>query len=541
VLGSSRPVILGLAMAVAAPGLSFAEKLPVFKLAEPQADPEQARALLAGLNAGKQPAEAKAVERSGAVGYRAGNTLVEIETASGGIFAANLDQLWNPRLTPRLPGRAEARRQADAFLGDHGLLPREDSFVRLSEPVYSESGVAADVPGSPKTQLDVQVNYQVSIALGPKRLVPVVGGGGEFKVALGDGGAPIGYAGAWRPIEGVAAEEEALSQAAAEEQYRASVKGIQIVKLESYLAYYSAPSFEAQSYLAPVWVMKAVGQVGNRTMSLRQATIAATKYGPTFPAIPALARTQRPRNGIDDAPREGATSWIGPSQGLDGSPANAQGFVNGLAAHGWNINFNFGEANAWESDWNANDDSYVDAADFVFYTGHADANGWVLNAPGDTSLHFSEVGAWPGSPSDLYGQNDLEWFIIAACGPHQSTHFTTNVNNAFDRWRGAFDGLHIFMGYGAITLDNTTEGARVTELGRAGWTLIDAWFRTAWEIQNTTNSNTPPDGPIIYVTAMYAHMGDHATRNDHMHGAGFVLYPDPVGATQQRHLLWSGT
>ena len=166
----SRTFFIGLGLAIATPGLSSAEKLPVFKLAEAQADPEHARALLAKMSAGKLSVEPQAVERSGVVGFRAGNTVVEIETASGGIFAANLDQLWNPRLTPRLPGRPEARQQADAFLAEHALLPREEGYVVLSEPVYSESGVAPDAPGAAKTQLDVQVNYQVSLALGNRQV-----------------------------------------------------------------------------------------------------------------------------------------------------------------------------------------------------------------------------------------------------------------------------------------------------------------------------------------------------------------------------------
>jgi len=237
---------------------------------------------------------------------------------------------------------------------------------------------------------------------------------------------------------------------------------------------------------------------------------------------------------------EAATSWIGPSQGLSGSPANAQGFVDGLSAAGWTINFNWGEANAWESDWNSNDDNWVDSADFVFYTGHADENGWVLNVPADTSLDYTEVGLTPGIPHDHYGQNDLEWFIIAACGPHESSHFTTGVGNAFDRWRGIFDGLHVFMGYGAVTSDNTTEGARVVELALAGWPIIDAWFRTAWEIQPSTNGYSAPYGPTVYVTAMYAHRGDHATRDDHIWGTGTTV-ADPVSPGQERYFMWSGT
>jgi hypothetical protein len=164
----------------------------------------------------------------------------------------------------------------------------------------------------------------------------------------------------------------------------------------------------------------------------------------------------------------------------------------------------------------------------------------VLNNPSDTSLQFGEVGASPGSPNDRYGQNDLEWIVIAACGPHQSSHFTTNIGNAFDRWRGIFDGMHVFMGYGAVTYDNTSEGSRVVELSRAGWTVIDAWFRTAWEIQPSTNGYGPPNGNTIFVTAMYAHTGNHATRNDHIWGTGNTV-ADPTGPGQARTLMWSGT
>jgi hypothetical protein len=537
---SSRHVFFGLAVALATPGLSSAEKLPVFKLAEPHADAEQARALLARMTpqTDKASNDVKAVERAGAVGFRAGNTSVEIETASGGIFAANLDQLWNPRLAPRLPSRQAAREQADAFLSENGLLPKDEGYVRLSEPMFAETGAAPDAPGGKKTSLDIQINYQVKIAV-DGRLLPVVGGGGDFKVAVGEGSV-IGYSGTWRPIEGVAAEVEVMSQAAAEAQYRASVKSIRLDKVESFLAYYAAPSFEAQSHLAPVWVVRAVGQLDGNVIPMRQAIIAASEFGPKFPSLPLQPRTPRTRNVFDDAIYEGGTSWIGPSQGLGGSPANAQGFVNGLAAAGWTIRFNWGETNAWESDWNANDDFYADEVDWVFYTGHANSDGWVLNPPADTFLHFTEVGGWPGVPDDHYGSRDLEWMVIAACGPHQSNHFTTGVGSAFDRWRGIFDGLHVQMGYGAVTFDNTTEGSRVTELSRAGWTLVDAWFRTAWEIQPATNGFGAPNGPTIFVTAMYAHYGDHATRYDTMWGAGFVA-ADPIGPAQQRYMMWSGT
>jgi hypothetical protein len=78
------------------------------------------------------------------------------------------------------------------------------------------------------------------------------------------------------------------------------------------------------------------------------------------------------------------------------------------------------------------------------------------------------------------------------------------------------------------------------ELARAGWNVIDAWFRTAWEVQPTTNGYSAPNGPTIYVTAMYAHDGSYCQRNDHLYGMGTTC-PPVVGAAQWRTFMWSGT
>ena len=214
--------------------------------------------------------------------------------------------------------------------------------------------------------------------------------------------------------------------------------------------------------------------------------------------------------------------------------------VIGLGNFGWGLKFNFGDSWAWESDWRANDDSYVDSCDFVFYTGHANQDGWQL-ATGDGFLHYTEVGSFPATPGDHYGQLLLNWLIIAACGPHQSTHFrATGTTNAIDRWRGVFDGLHTFMGYGAVTYDNTTEGGRDVQLASSGWTIFNAWFRTALEVQMATNGWPEPDGPTIIVTAMFAHNGDGAILNDRIWGTG-QTYPDARAPDQVLMFLWSGT
>jgi hypothetical protein len=202
------------------------------------------------------------------------------------------------------------------------------------------------------------------------------------------------------------------------------------------------------------------------------------------------------------------TSWIGLSGGLGGSQNNAQGFVNELAASGWNIRFNWGDANAWESDWRRNDDQWVDAVDFVFYTGHANSDGWVLANPDDNFLHFTET----AGAADLWGANNAEWIVVAACGPLQD-ELVGSGGDVLDRWRNAFDGLHILMGYAQVTYDNEEEGKRLAQYAKAGATIIQSWFRTAQEIQ--------PSDPI-WAGAYYLGNETGSTGGDHLWGVGSV-------------------
>jgi hypothetical protein len=313
-----------------------------------------------------------------------------------------------------------------------------------------------------------------------------------------------------------------------------------LISVEASLAYYSAPAFAAQSVLAPVWVIKAMANINGVATPIRNSIIPATRYGPTFATAPVEMSRDNPPGPL--AAFNGGAWWLGAPYGLGGSQANAGGFhngINGMAHIGWGMRFNYGNSLVWESDWRANDDYYVDSCDIVFYTGHADQFGWQM-ANGDGYLHSNEVGWTPENPGDFYGQN-LEWLIIAACGPHQSTHFRTfGTTNAFDRWRGVFDGLHTFMGYGAVTFDNTSEGARVAQLAQAGWPVIDAWFRTAIEVQPATNGWSEPNGTTIFVTAMYAHSGDDLVRYDRIWNTG-PTFGSARAPYQARTFLWSGT
>jgi hypothetical protein len=545
---------------VVAPAALQPGRMPVFRLRGPQVDRARGREIF-GRALGGTPQEQDLPD---VISFRSGNRVLEVQKRSGHIFMADLDSLWNPRVRGNVPDAEQARQVADRFVRENRLLPSQEGRARAVFSHYSETAGGEDTPGAAnRVVLDRQVNYRMEVVVrdpgGQERAIPVYGGGGKLKVAVGGGGRVLGFSGGWRDIEGVQAEEPVLPQEEAEARFRRGFGSTQVQNVRARLAYYAAPGFQEQSVLAPVWVVSGEVRIGGNSVPTREVVIPATSHGPNIDPGPQQPPRPAPQALLPRPPRLGigislqeefggvsgaaaqsyrcGTSWIGTSQGLSGSSGNKQGFVDQCRAAGWGIGFDWGDTNAWQSDWVANDDVYVDNVDLVFYTGHAGPDGWAVNLPSATDVLSSTVNV---TGTDLWGNGRLRWMIVAACGPHQSTHFTTGTSNAFDRWRNVFDGMNIFLGYGAVTNDNTTEGRRFMELTRAGWSVIDAWFRTAWEVQPSTNGYAAPWGPTVYVTAMYAHNGSHCQRNERLYGMGATC-PSVVGATQQRWFMWSGT
>jgi hypothetical protein len=485
-----------------------------------------------------------------------GEHVVEVETASGGVWAADRASLFNPSARPQLPDAESSTDLALRLLRGRGLLPELAGDFAFGTPTVAGTMLAVSEAGRPREvhRLDVQV--VVPVLVGD---LPVVGGGGDFTLVLGDSGQPIGYHGVWRPVTG-AFDAKVVPQESSEAAYVELMKASKTLTLEdvtSYLAYVSLPASEPQLFLYPVYVHAGHATVrgADQPVPLRAVMLPATDFGPQheFPA-PQRPRPKRARPPVskpkeDKLPRRGyrtladfaptalatkpweaGTSWIGQSGGLAGSKKNAQGFIDEWTADGWIIDFNWGDANAWESDWRRNDDTWVDNADFVFYTGHASMDGWVLSKPDDTQLNFSEVGGSPGAPGDLWGQNDLEWVVVAACGPLQDELLANGGGDVLTRWDGAFDGLHQLLGYGAVTFDNEVEGRKLASYARSGMTIKDAWFRTAKEVQPATNNEKAPDGPIVWVGVMWVGKNGVDPINDHAWSHGSVS-ADPTSPT----------
>jgi hypothetical protein len=83
-----------------------------------------------------------------------------------------------------------------------------------------------------------------------------------------------------------------------------------------------------------------------------------------------------------------------------------------------------------------------------------------------------------------YGNNyNLEWLVIAACGPLQAG---SAGNLWYQRWGPAFRGLHLLCGYQTVTSDNTVEGTKWADYMVRGWTVRQAWMQTGIEVQGAS-------------------------------------------------------
>ncbi|KAI4159157.1 MAG: hypothetical protein LQ342_006804 [Letrouitia transgressa] len=556
---------IGSAVLLALPSLVIANTLPIFSVQNSFRDPSRARELIKNLyqNSGQPTYLGSRL----VINAPDNSSTVEIDTLSGGIWSADNTRLWNVSHAKRPKAFEKAKGKAKSFADDlikqHGLLPvaQKDSPFSFDYVGTSSTQVSREdghLKGKDFTreefQLDVSANYRAQLTLPGRGKVPIVGGGGKFQFTFEDSGRLIGHHGVWREVQGSGTEYPVISQKESDKQFAAATRNLTILNFNSSLAYYAAPTGEVQNHLYPVYVYHATAKFGNRTVDLRETILPASTFGTELKDLnlkPDCSAPQEKKPKVNQNTSSGnekraskrkakrnsnsldswelGTEWLGKPWGLSQTQANAAGvrmllfdWLFGLFGGGkkWVSNFDWGDYLVWESDWNKYDDNWVDAVDLMFYTGHASGDGWVTS---DGFVDHSIVGSSPEDPGDLWGQLDMEWLVVAACGPHQDDSIVAGGGNVFDRWRGVFDGLHLFLGYATVTADTSGEGSRLVKYATQGSTLIDSWFRTAKEVQNSD----------VYVTAMW--IGD--SKNDHLPGHGSMSTDQPP--TASRWIMWS--
>jgi len=409
--------------------------------------------------------------------------LFETESVPTQLFYLFRELKPGPRVA--LLSREEAALRARGLLG----LPRGLDLGKLSEPelVYyapplSRTGVRRIYPHYLYALVEEVAGEEV-----PRRrvLVPAFEGapkvtiehrveaGKIVAVARVQGGTPP-YRYLWTSSSGALSEEQAG-------------KGPELI--------YSAEQLDGPEVLS-VWVEDAEG------LSAGDSVLIELSGDGAKPLV----------GGVVDAGSE----WIGSCAGLPRAAANARGFVVTMRLAGAQIRFNYGESAAWERDFkDASDAGVVDNADLVFYTGHANAHGFEFcSQQDDRFLRYDEA---------RWGDGDLEWLVIAACGPLQRS---APGGAWWKRWGPAFQGLHLLLGYATVTFDNTEEGL-IFAAGATGFpfpslarTVREAWVRAAKETQGPEE--------IWSVMGVYGKNGE-TNYNDYFHGRGPVG-PDIKGS-----------
>jgi hypothetical protein len=248
----------------------------------------------------------------------------------------------------------------------------------------------------------------------------------------------------------------------------------------------------------------------------------------TVEVTPAPGGRRRAPSARDGQQGTFGTEWVGTCGGLDKAAANVDGLVGEFRSAGMDAKFNWGDNRAWEIDFKdsaagGQDVSFADSVDFTFYTGHANNVGFLFcSNVSDGFLHFSDA---------HWGDTNLEWLLIAACGPLQDDAGAWRA-----RWSGAFDGLHLLLGYATESYDDTNEGATFARYlldGASPAPLRQAWVTTAIEIQ--------PDDEVIYgVMGVYGADWTMPNYDDHFWGKGPVG-PDLRGAAKMGYWRVSGT
>lgn len=520
-----RPTVTRVDSCAASPALPPGVALPIFRVAaaDSKAGVDQLGALgrLVGLSGIPQVRDGRMVLENDTLA-------LEVYLASNAVWFEDRARLWNPDAHPVLPPPPAIKSAASGVLAQPAFAL--DAPFRWAESVGRTvmARFARDSGRVQMVDLDVQIDFEARVRVDAVGELRVAGGGGKAEVVLGDSGRVIGFSSFWRAVGGVDRTMALESRAAADRRFLDGAERLAILSCTAELAYYAAPPSMRQDYLYPVWLYSAVALAGVDTVHLRETVVPATTFAPPEPSPPAPTNVTPPFENRDPDPEdgggvarlEGGTAWI--DDNLRRALENTRGFVEGLKAAGGSVGFDHEPRNALQEDWIDEDDKVVDRVDLVFYTGHAEKDGWALK---DKNVSKGLVGSLQVNVPDYWGDGDEEWIVIGACGPLQDLAIGTSRSEVFVRWGGAFDGLHILLGYGSDSRDTPEEGRALLRYAMEGRTMLNAWLRAAQETQPTTIKQRP-----VWAGALFPYKGVAHSGNDHLWGWGAVsediLVPD---------------
>jgi Family of unknown function (DUF6345) len=164
-----------------------------------------------------------------------------------------------------------------------------------------------------------------------------------------------------------------------------------------------------------------------------------------------------------------------PGPNLSNRADVAEGFQNAMAAQGNTAVFDWGDQNAWETDFrtpaNGGDSlNWSDNVNFCYFADHG-GNGSNVFQVGFTAQHDNCRGS---SDTWQLGAKSLKWMVFDTCDLVLGTDA-----GSVSEWFSAMAGVHLVFGFVATAYDDGGRGAAFGADAAAGDTLSDAWLSDA--------------------------------------------------------------
>lgn len=312
---------------------------------------------------------------------------------------------------------------------------------------------------------------------------PLVGPGNSFDLLVGGTG-KLAFVNIQQRSYAVGANVQVPTGADAVNRCKSVLEGTKTGSTSGYtltasLVYFSPALSEKISTIEPA--LKCDGTAGDgstlRTMYItaRIDIVASILSG-------GIALTPRVVADLDSLGLELGTSYRASNarSALRNTAPSTQDFENAMTTWGMDLRVDYNDATPDTAFASSTDSAAggADTVDMFWYTGHANGNGWQTDG-GQTNT------------ADLrLGNSDLEWLVVAACGPFQDS---TGAGSWQSRLTPMFQGLHLLMAYATTSSDTAGEGASFATYSTTGGfpplvlerpSLVAAWIYTAMDNQD---------------------------------------------------------
>jgi hypothetical protein len=143
------------------------------------------------------------------------------------------------------------------------------------------------------------------------------------------------------------------------------------------------------------------------------------------------------------------------------------------------------------------------------------------------------------------GGDQLEWLALEVCSTLKLNAMRGDTNyNVFDRWRSAFQGMHIICSFTTGSLDLSTPGQYFASLLDGRWPTViygfPEWFMPRWPLKVIDawfEMTTLTQADDCESAVVYENSPGTDTHNDYIHGHGHVS-ADPVHGAIGTYRVW---